>query len=157
MDIRPFVDGLRQDLLVAAEAGGDEARALAERLTGPLDSAARLALLGALSMATDEITRDLAPGSVEVRLRGVDPTFVVTMAPADTTPTPVEPVTEDGPAARINFRPPESLKNRIDEAAARDGVSVNAWLVRVVGAALQSTSERPAPTAGTNHQIGWVR
>lgn len=157
MDIRPFVDGLRQDLLVAAEAGGDEARALAERLTGPLDSAARLALLGALSMAADEITRDLAPGSVEVRLRGVDPSFVVTVAPPNATPAPVEPVADDGPAARINFRPPEGLKNRIDEAAARDGLSVNAWLVRVVGAALQSTSDRPAPSAGTNHHLGWVR
>jgi hypothetical protein len=49
---------------VAAEAGGKDARALAERLTGPLESAVRLALLDALSAAADEITRDLAPRPV---------------------------------------------------------------------------------------------
>jgi hypothetical protein len=36
MDINPFIATLRQDLAVAAEAGGDEARSLSERLTGPL-------------------------------------------------------------------------------------------------------------------------
>ena len=64
----PYVESLRRELAVAAEAGGPDARALAERLTGPLESAARLALLEALSAAAGEITRDLAPGSVDVRL-----------------------------------------------------------------------------------------
>lgn len=63
---------------------GDEARALAERLTAPLESAARLTMLNVLSAATDEITRELAPGSVDVRLRGLDPDFLVTLPPADT-------------------------------------------------------------------------
>src|SRR3954471_4050841 len=83
MDLTPFVDAVRRELAVAAEAGGEDARALAERLTAPLDSAARLALLEALSAAADAITRDLAPGSVEVRLRGRDPDFVLTPPPAD--------------------------------------------------------------------------
>ena len=61
------------ELAVAAEAGGEDARALAERLTAPLEPAVRLILLDALSAAADEITRDLAPGSVEVRLRGGEP------------------------------------------------------------------------------------
>ena len=77
----PYVENLRRELAVAAEAGGPEARALAERLTGPLESAARLALLEALSAAAGEITRDLAPGSVDVVLRGGDPAFVVTPPP----------------------------------------------------------------------------
>ena len=68
--------------------GGDDARALAERLTAPLESAIRLMLLDALSAAADEITRELAPGSVELRLRGGEPDFVVTPAPAD---EPAEP------------------------------------------------------------------
>src|SRR6187455_2408453 len=83
MDLSPYVDGIRRELSVAAEAGGEDARALAERLTAPLESAVRLALLEALSAAADEITRDLAPGSVEVRLRGRDPDFVVTPPPAE--------------------------------------------------------------------------
>jgi hypothetical protein len=90
MDLTPYIDNLRRELAVAAEAGGEDARALAERLTAALESAARLALLEALSAAADEITTDLAPGSVEVRLRGRDPGFVVT-------PPPVEPATGEAP------------------------------------------------------------
>src|SRR4051812_35385408 len=82
MDLTPYIDTLRHELATAAAAGGEEARALAERLTGPLESSARLVLLNALSAAADEITRDLAPGSVEVRLRGGDPAFVVALPPA---------------------------------------------------------------------------
>src|ERR1700687_1102496 len=83
MDLSGYVDSLRHQLLVAAEAGGEDARALAERLVGPLDSATRLVLLEAMSAAADEITRDLAPGSVEVRLRGQTPSFVVTPPPSE--------------------------------------------------------------------------
>src|ERR1700737_1219601 len=82
MDLMPYVENLRRELAVAAEAGGPAARALAGRRTGALESAARLTLLGALSAGADEITRDLAPGSVDVRLRGGDPAFVVTPPPA---------------------------------------------------------------------------
>ena len=78
MDLTRYVEELRDELIVAAEAGGDEARQLAERLIGPLQSAARMVLLDVLSTAAAEITSDLAPGSVEVRLRGRDPEFVVT-------------------------------------------------------------------------------
>ena len=83
MDLGPYVDSIHRQLEVAALAGGDEARALAERLAAPLDAAMRLALQDALSAATEEITTELAPGSVELRLRGRDPEFVVTLPPAD--------------------------------------------------------------------------
>jgi hypothetical protein len=83
MELGTYVDRLRNELLVAAEAGGKDARALAERLTAPLDSATRLILLEAMAAAADEITRDLAPGSVEVRLRGQNPSFVVTVPPTE--------------------------------------------------------------------------
>src|SRR3954465_6800353 len=81
MELTPYVDILRRELAVAAEAGGEEARALAERLTAPLESAVRLTLLDALSAAADEITRELAPGSAELRLRGGEPEFVVASPP----------------------------------------------------------------------------
>ena len=115
MDLTPYVETLRRELAVAAEAGGDEARALAERLTAPLDSAIRLMLLDALSAAADDITLELAPGSVELRLRGGEPDFVVTPAPADEPPeppaaAPPPPEEDDGPMARINLRLPEQLK-----------------------------------------------
>ena len=78
MDLTPYVNNLGREFATLAEAGGDEARALVERLTGSLESAIRMTLLDALSAAADEISRDLAPGSVELRLRGRDPSFVVT-------------------------------------------------------------------------------
>ena len=167
MDLPPFVDGLRRDVAAAAELGGDQARALAERLTGPLESAIRLALLEALVTAADEITRDLAPGSVEVRLRGREAGFVVTPPPAEPGsgyPAPAGPGAagdaDEGALTRINFRLPDQLKSRIEDAASRDGLSVNAWLVRAATAAVRGgdpgASDRRAPRGGQRY-TGWVQ
>src|SRR5215213_4759154 len=100
-----YVEELQGQLAVAADAGGEEARGAAERLVAPLESAARLTLLHALSDAADEITRELAPGSVELRLRAGEPEFVVAAAPADEPLAPAE--LEEGATARINLRLPE--------------------------------------------------
>src|SRR5687767_8201094 len=141
MDLTPYVEQLRKELLLASEAGGEEARVLAERLTAPLESSIRLALLSALSSAAEEITSQLAPGSVDVRLRGIDIGFVVTPPPLPPDePGPGGPATvppaasgasdaEDGGTARITLRLAEGLKTRIEEAASREGFSVNSWLV----------------------------
>ena len=158
----PYVEKLRRDLAVAAEAGGDDARALAERLTAPLESSTRLMLLEALSAAADEITRELAPGSVEVRLRAGDPEFVVAGAtvapeePADAPPPP--PELDEAATARINLRLPEPLKADVEQAAARERLSVNAWLIRAVAAAV-ATDDRPRQRGGRVGQSykGWVR
>ncbi|MFJ7199917.1 MULTISPECIES: toxin-antitoxin system HicB family antitoxin [unclassified Streptomyces] len=171
MDLTPYVDTLRRELAVAAEAGGESARELAERLTAPLESATRLTMLNVLSAAMDEITRELAPGSVDVRLRGLDPDFVVTLPPAGGGPAepaaPVEPLKaqapvegDEGGTARVNLRLPAHLKARAEEAASREGLSVNAWLVRAVSAAVDGggaprTTERTR-TMGQGF-TGWVR
>ncbi|WDZ84419.1 toxin-antitoxin system HicB family antitoxin [Micromonospora cathayae] len=164
MNLTSYVQQLRDDLLSAAELGGDETRALAERLTGPLESAFRLALLDALAVAAEEISRELTPGAVELRLRGREPEFVVT--PPATAPLPPDgpsvppPDAEEGSTARINFRLPEQLKSRIEQAAGREGVSVNAWLVRTTTAAVGGTtrpeSRRAAPPGGQRY-TGWAR
>ncbi len=93
MELSPFVDNLREQLAMAAAAGTEEARELAERLTAPLAAATRLVLLDALSTAADEMTRELAPGTVELRLREGNPTFVVTPAPAEDTFDEITPAT----------------------------------------------------------------
>jgi hypothetical protein len=174
MDLAHYVNDLQHQLEVAAEAGGDEARALAERLTAPLESAARLVLLEALSVAASEITRDLAPGSVDVRLRGRDPEFVVTPQPvspafADVADNPsrtalsssqtVPDDVDEGGTSRTTLRLPDHVKVRIEEAAVREGLSVNAWLVRTVAAALEPKTRRPAqhPLLGGDRYTGWVR
>src|SRR3981081_1717795 len=81
MDLRVYIDDIHRQLATAAEAGGEEARALAERLVAALDAAIRLTLQDVLAAAAEEITLELAPGSVELRLRGRDPEFVVTLPP----------------------------------------------------------------------------
>jgi uncharacterized protein (DUF1778 family) len=187
MDLTSYVDNLRRELAIAAEAGGEDARALAERLSAPLESAARLGLLEALSAAADEITRDLAPGSVEVRLRGRDPEFVVTPPPTDESSEeaagppqtslrsalagglevalgarPPAPEADEGGTSRITLRLPEHLKPHIDEAARQAGLSVNAWLVRVIASALvpddrgRRSGGREGAQFGRRH-TGWVR
>lgn len=162
MDLTPFVDELRRELAVAAEAAGEEAVALAERLTAPLESAIRLTLLDALSAAADEITRDLAPGSVEVRLRRREAEFAVALpatpepAPAEAPPLP--PEVDDGAVSRINLRLPEQLKQRVEEAANRDRLSINAWLVRAATTALGATPGRTERRSVYGEKYtGWVK
>jgi hypothetical protein len=171
MDLTSYVDNLRHELAVAAEAGGEDARALAERLTAPLDSAVRLVLLDALSAAAAEITRDLAPGSVDLRLRGREPSFVVTPPPADHSfeepgpsaadvPPPVSPEGDEGATARSASASAEYLKGRTQRQPPRSAQSTPGSSARAV-AALESDdrgrrSDRRAPRAGQRY-TGWVR
>lgn len=181
MNLDPFVEAIGRQAEVAAGAGGEDARALAERLMAPLEAAIRLALQDALAAAVQEITLELAPGSVELRLRGRMPEFVVNLPPAEISveqyaegedvPPSGWPGTELRPPAagegeeptisRINLRLPEHLKSRVELAAAGEGLSVNAWLVRATAAALERTDparrrERTAPR-GTRRYTGWAR
>jgi hypothetical protein len=150
MELEPYVENLRRQMAVAASAGGEEVISLAQRLTAALESTVRLVLLEALSAATAEITGELAPGSVELRLRGGDPEFVVTMPPSqpaageagraesdrglETAAAAVTGV--EGVTARINLRLPDQLKSQVEQSADREGLSINSWLVRAVAAAV---------------------
>ena len=179
MNLGTYVEAIRSQLEVAAEAGGDDARELAERLVAPLDAAIRLALQDALAVAAEEITTELAPGSVELRLRGRDPEFVVTPPQADPfvsdlaegedtatgrPGTGIAPHSNEGDEAtmsRINLRLPDHLKARIEQVAGFEGFSVNAWLVRAAAAALDRTDaarrrEQRAPQ-GPQRYTGWAR
>ncbi len=148
MDITPYVDSLRRDLLAAAEAAGPEAHAAAERLTFALDPAARLALMEAISQAATEITAEMRTGSVDVRLDGRELAFVVEAPSAPPTPpAPPKPPAppgveeeEDSSIARITLRLPESVKAKAEEFAARSGHSLNTWLVNVIRAATRDNA-----------------
>ena len=170
MDLQPYVENIQCELVVAADAVGEDARALAERLLSPLDSAIRLTLQDALVAAVEEITCELAPGSVELRLRGRDPQFVVVPAPADdhsagdnvtqstAASTSAEP--DDGGMSRINLRMQDQLKGRVERAAGAEGISVNSWLVRAATAALEGPApgrrDFRGPRAGQRYS-GWAR
>ena len=157
MELSPYVDDLHRRLVEATALADAETRAVVERLGSALDAAARLVLLDALSAAADEITRELAPGSVELRLRGREAGFVVT-AVAEVDDTEVVDV-DDTSTSRTTLRLPDALKARVDEAAAADGVSVNTWLVRAVAAAVQPKQRKSAgrsPHSGDSF-AGWAR
>src|ERR1700733_2141014 len=141
MDLQPYVDAVRHELNVAAAAAGDAAQQLADRLSAPLESAIRLALLEALSAAAEEITGELAPRSVEVRLRGRDPEFILS-APLDEEPIEnadkvfVAQYDDDGGVTwRVTLRLPEGLRAAVEAAARREGASLNSWLVRAAAGA----------------------
>lgn len=156
MNLDVHLMALSRQLADAAALGGEEMVELADRLAAPLQASARLVLQDALSEAMQEVTLELAPGSAELRLRGRDVDFVVTPPPApsaagDAMTAPLrltkddadqEPSAETG-TARISFRPPETLKAQIEAAAEREGISVNAFLVRTLTAALRPAPERP--------------
>jgi hypothetical protein len=184
MDLRVYADTIHRQLVVAAEAGGEDARALAERLVAPLDAAIRLTLQDVLAAAAEEITCELAPGSVELRLRGRDPEFVVTPPPVeisvDDVPegdhyrelsgrrvtakgvvAPGAAEADDGAMSRINLRMSDQLKARIERAAGAEGLSVNSWLVRAATAALERTDpgprREPRSAQGPQRYTGWTR
>jgi hypothetical protein len=177
MDLGPYIDEIHRQLESAAEAGGEDARGLADRLVAPLDAAVRLSLLDAVTAAAQEITYELAPGSVEVRLRGRNVEFVVTTptepegGPASEAESPVDwsstgvavgaAVGDERGVSRINVRMPEPLKVRVDQAAAEEGLSVNTWLVRAAAAAVErggpSRRVDRHPQRGSNRFTGWSR
>ena len=147
MDITPYVENLRRDLLAAAESAGAEARQTAERLGYALDPSARLALMEAISQAASEITAAMPAGSVDVRLDGRDLDFMVDAgvrpeAPAPPPPPapPLPPGAEDEGLARVSLRLPESLKARADDAAAQAGQSLNTWLVNLIRGATRDNA-----------------
>lgn len=135
MDITPYVESLRRDLVAAAETGSEETRAAAERLALSLEPSTRLALMEAVSQAASEITAEMRSGSVDVRLNGRELRFVIdepgTSAPSNPT-QPADEVDEEGAVARVTLRIPESVKARAEELATKAGTSLNTWLVNVV-------------------------
>lgn len=178
MEITHFVDGLRRDLVGAAEAAGPEGRAAADRIMLALEPAVRLAVMEVLAQAAAEISADLPAGVVEVRLRGRDPELVVDVptappAPPSPPPAPAAPAPVDGPdgpadpddegTARITVRVPESVKSRAEELAARSGHSLNAWIVNALRTATSQSSVdvdidlSSIPFGGKHRRMsGWV-
>jgi HicB family len=133
-----FIDAFEADLASVAAVGDEESQAAAQRLSRALRSAAGLRFLDVLGEAALELSAQLPSGHVEVRLAGQEPTLVFVSEP-EAEPVPTG---EEGLAARITLRLPEQLKTSIEQAAAREGVSVNAWLVRALARSVSSPPRR---------------
>ena len=184
MDLNAYTGRLTRDLYAVAGTGNEEVAEVAERFAGVLESSVRVVLLDAVVEADAEISRELTPGSVEVRLHGRDVGFAVTPAHGAAGPHPASPTAPvpagaaagvaagavaapsdeddaDGGTARLSLRLPERLKPKVEQAAAAAGLSVNAWLVRSIGALVEAPAPVPspapaAPLTGQRH-TGWVR
>jgi hypothetical protein len=161
MDVTHLIESLRQDLLRAAEIGGEETRAAAERLLLALDPALRLTLMEALSQAAAEIGQSLPGVGIDVRLKGREPVFVVEGAPRAQPAEPLFEPEDDEAVARITLRLPEALKTRAEALAAGRGQSLNTWLVAAARAAAADGPQQAAPgrhgLGGGRHIKGWAR
>jgi Arc-like DNA binding domain len=157
MDLSPYIESVRTGVANASSLADEQTQRVAERLGRAIGSSTRLALIQALSDAAGTISAELAPSSVELRMIGTDPEFVVTVQSGEAEPTLLMPEpeagraeagdpamgeAEDEPVARITLRLPQSVKARVDEMASSEGISTNAWLIRAV---MDALSERSRP------------
>jgi HicB family len=149
METARFVEKLERDLASVAALGDDAVAEAAERLIQALRGSAGLRLMEALGEAALEISGQLPEGHVEVRLVGPDPELVyVPEEPVEPAPAPEE----EGLAARITLRLYDSLKRELEAAAAREGVSLNTWLVRTL-----SRSTAPPPRRTGRRLTGYAK
>lgn len=140
MNLTIVLEGLQEDLQGLAELGDERSAQVARRLGDVLSSTLRLKLLDLLSQAAVELSSKLPSGHVEVRLAGQEPELVFVDSAADAAGAAGEEL-----SARISLRLPESLKSAVEKAAAREGVSTNAWLVRAIA---RATESRPVHVTG---------
>jgi HicB-like protein involved in pilus formation len=140
MNLTVILEGIQQDLQGLAELGDERSAQIAHRLGDALSSNLRLKLFDLLSQAAVELSAKLPSGHVEVRLAGQEPELVFVDAPGDAGGMAGEEL-----SARISLRLPESLKTAVERSADREGISVNAWLVRAIA---RATESRPVHAGG---------
>ena len=144
MQIDGYVQALREDLARVAAVGDESTGRAAELLSLALESSFGRRLQEAIAEAALELTAQLESGHIEVRISGGEPELVLVHDEA-AGPEP----SDEAYAARITLRLPESLKVRVEAAAAREAMSVNTWLVQ----ALQRAAEPRRPSGGSRNRL----
>lgn len=144
MQLTPHVEALREDVIALIGTDPSAAQAL-ERLDRALEASIQLRLLDALSQAAQELSDSVPGGHVDVRVAGRDAAFVYTPEAGVAS----APDDDEAGMARLTVRLPESLKARVEEAAAGEGSSVNSWIVRVIA----ERSPTPPTTVRTGRRI----
>jgi HicB family len=148
MKMSLVVEGLRSDVISVGELGDDTVAAVAERIAELLGRSVPGRILELLSDVAAELSAELPGGRVEIRVAGDD----VELAYLDEESASADAAGGGGGglggdlSARITLRLGEALKSRVEEAASRDGVSVNTYIVRMLerGASTQTRSGRGA-------------
>jgi hypothetical protein len=137
MKMSVVVDGLRSDVMSVGELGDDMVADVADRIAEVLGRSIPSRIFDLLSDVAAEVSAELPEGRVEIRVAGDDVDLAyVEDAPAGAA-SPVGDAGEDRDrdrdmSARITLRLSETLKARVEEGAAREGISVNAFIVRTL-------------------------
>src|SRR4051794_35422157 len=142
MQIDGHIQALREDLARVASLGDEATAHVAEILSGAIESSLARRFQDILSEAALELNTQLDSGHVEVRVAGGEPELVY-VSDDGGVPDAVDEVF----SARITLRLPESLKLKVESSAARDGISVNTWLVQT----LQRAGESRRGTGGSRN------
>jgi predicted HicB family RNase H-like nuclease len=138
MQIDGHIQALREDLARIAAVGDESTARAAELLSVALESSLSRRLIEALGEAALELSSQLDDGRVEVRFAGSDPEFVFVREESEE----LAPSADEALSARITLRLPDALKQRVEEAATREGVSVNTWIVQALGRVASGATRR---------------
>ncbi|MFC0675876.1 hypothetical protein [Brachybacterium hainanense] len=179
MDLRDASRTVHEQLAASAAVGDEDIRRAAGLLSVAVEPAVRLALQDVVGDLAAQISSELAPGRVDLALRGTEIDIRVVPPPAAVPGTPPPPPSfphgagmppgavpppppapepeDDGSTTRVSFRPPQHLKGRLEEAASREGLSLNAYLVRALTAHLDGAAQqtRPASQDHRGRTSGW--
>jgi predicted DNA binding CopG/RHH family protein len=147
MQIDGHIQALREDLVRVAALGDDATSRAADLLSVAIEASLARRIQDVLSEAALELNAQLESegAHVEVRIAGRDPELVLVREDG-TVPEPVD----EAFSARITLRLPESLKQRVESAAAREGASVNTWLVQALQRSIES---RNRPMSGSRNRL----
>jgi HicB family len=149
MQIDGLIQALREDLVRVAALGDETTSRAADLLSIAIEASLGRRIQDVLAQAALELNDQLESAHVEVRIAGHDLQLVLVREDG-TTPEPVD----EALSARITLRLPESLKERVESAATREGASVNTWLVQALQRAVES--RRPL-SVGRNRLTGYGR
>jgi predicted HicB family RNase H-like nuclease len=139
MQLDTYIQAIQADLAATAGLGDEATGEAAQRLSEALASTLHLRLLDLIGEAASEIGAQLEAGRVEVRLAGREPELVVVL---EETSEAIQVAPGEEYAGRITLRLPETIKAGIEAAAAQEGVSTNAWLVRTIAHTLHTRSTK---------------
>jgi hypothetical protein len=150
MQIDGTIQALREDLVRVAALGDETTSRAADLLSVAIEASLGRRIQDVLAEAALELNDQLDTAHVEVRIAGRDLQLVIVHEDG-TTPEAVD----EAFSARITLRLPESLKQRVESAAAREGASVNTWLVQAVQRAVEP--RRSMSSGSRNRLTGYGR
>jgi hypothetical protein len=146
MQIDGHIQALREDLVRVAAVGDEATTRAADLLSVAIEASLQRRIQDVLTEAALELNAQLDGAHVEVRIAGRDPELVLVREDGSV-PEPVD----EAFSARITLRLPESLKQRIESAAAREGASVNTWLVQAMQRAVEP--RRPNSMSSSRNRL----